>query len=116
MAEPDAFRGGGRKPPTSRQVEALVRSGCVTPDEADRLLGAEEAGETEETMTLVRLRHAGARLDALVADGRISSGEADDLLDRIRRGEHSPTLRAQIRGLERGDGMGLPPLAKGDQP
>jgi len=116
MAEPDAVRGGDRKPPTSRQVEALVRSGRVAPDEAERLLGAGEAGETEDAMTLVRLRHAGARLDALVADGRISRGEADVLLGRIRRGEHSPTLRAQIRGLERGDEIDVPPPGDGHQP
>jgi hypothetical protein len=32
-----------------------------------------------------------------VADGQLTRPEADDLLHRLRRGEHSPGLRKNIR-------------------
>jgi hypothetical protein len=80
-----------------RQLDKMVASGQVTPEEAERLRETQGKPEFEAAMLDVRLRHAGERLKAAVGEGRISQQEADNQLERLRNGEHPKGLRARLR-------------------
>jgi len=80
-----------------QQLDKMVGSGQMTPQEAERLRGAQGKPEFEAVVLDVRLRHAGERLHAAVSAGQMSQQEADDQLDRLRRGEHPKGLRARLR-------------------
>jgi hypothetical protein len=84
-----------------QQLDRMVSAGRVSPQEAERLRAAADADEFEAAMGDVRARHAGADLDAAVADGHLTQPEADDLLRRLRRGEHAPGLRKNLRQWRR---------------
>ena len=80
-----------------QQLDKMVVSGQVTPEEAERLRKAQGKPEFEEAVLDVRLRHAGERIHSAVSAGQMSQQEADDQLDRLRKGEHPRGLRARLR-------------------
>jgi len=80
------------------QLEKMVASGRITPEEAARLRASAGTPEFDAVMGTIRVRHAQPHADAAVASGRMSQEEADASLDRVRDGDHSPALRAHIRG------------------
>ena len=80
-----------------QQLDKMVVSGQVTPEEAERLRKAQGKPEFEAAVLDVRLRHAGERIRSAVSAGQISQQEADDQLDRLRKGEHPKGLRARLR-------------------
>ena len=80
-----------------QQLDRMVSAGRISLQEAERLRAAGNADEFEAAMGDVRARHAGADLDVAVADGQLTQPEADDLLHRLRRGEHAPGLRKNLR-------------------
>ena len=79
------------------QLDKMVASGQMTPEEAERLREAQGKPGFEAAVMEVRLRHAGEQLDSAVSAGQMSQQEADDQLDRLRRGEHPKGLRARLR-------------------
>ncbi len=91
------------KPSTRKRLlgrlDAMVRSGRVTSDEAARLRAAADAAEFDTTITDIRVRHATRRLDSAVDDGALSRQEDNAFIERLRRGEHSAALRAHLRDL-----------------
>ena len=80
-----------------QQLDKMVVSGQVTPEEAERLRKAQGKPEFEAAVLDVRLRHAGERIHSAVSAGQMSQQEADDQLDRLRKGEHPRGLRARLR-------------------
>jgi hypothetical protein len=80
-----------------QQLDKMVASGQVTPEEAERMREAQGKPEFEAAVLDVRLRHAGERLHSAVDAGQMSQREADDQLDRLRKGEHPKGLRARLR-------------------
>ena len=80
-----------------QQLDKMVVSGQVTPEEAERLRKAQGKPEFEAAVPDVRLRHAGERIHSAVSAGQMSQQEADDQLERLRRGEHPKGLRARLR-------------------
>ncbi len=80
------------------QLDKMIASGRITPEEAARLRAAAGTAEFDVVMGSIRARHAQAHTDAAVADGRMHPEEAETALERVRDGEHSAALRAQIRG------------------
>jgi hypothetical protein len=87
-----------------RQLDRMVATGRVTRDEAERLRSADGPEAFQTALGEVRVRHAGTPLDAAVAGGQFSQPEADQLLERVRRGDHSPELRKQLRQRHREHG------------
>lgn len=81
------------------RLDALVKSGRVTEEEAARLRTAGEPNEFERAIREIRARHVGTRLDSAVRGGNLTRQEADSFLERVQAGEHSPSLRAHLRGL-----------------
>jgi polyhydroxyalkanoate synthesis regulator phasin len=81
------------------RLDPMVESGRVTQSEADRLRAAEGQGEFDEVAIGIRARHAGGKLDEAVAGGHMTREEADAYLERMKKGEHIPGLRAQLRKL-----------------
>jgi hypothetical protein len=84
-----------------RQLDRMVAARRVTPDEAERLRTADGPEAFQTAVGQVRARHAGTPLDAAVAGGQFSQPEADQLLERLRRGDHAPELRKQLRQWHR---------------
>jgi hypothetical protein len=82
-----------------RSIDTLLESGQVTAEEAAALKARVRAGDHDEVVVAIRVRHADAALSAAVSDGSITREEADDYLRRIRAGEHSSSLRSDLRGL-----------------
>jgi hypothetical protein len=80
-----------------QQLDKMVASGQMTPEEAERLREAKGKPEFESVVLDVRLRHAGQRLHSAVSAGQMSQQEADDQLERLRKGEHPKGLRARLR-------------------
>jgi hypothetical protein len=80
------------------QLEKMVASGRITPEEAARLRAAAGTSDFDSAMGEIRGRHARVHADAAVAAGRLSREEADATLDRVRDGEHTDELRAHIKG------------------
>jgi len=81
------------------QVDAMVASGRITPDEADLLRAARATGEFEAVIAGIRAWHAGVHTAAAVTEGRMSEEWAGALLERVRAGEHTRELRSDIKGL-----------------
>jgi hypothetical protein len=79
------------------RLDAMVESGRITPEEAALLRASQGTEEFDDVVAAIRARHASEHTAASVRDGRLSEEEADGLLARVRRGEHSPELRKQIR-------------------
>jgi polyhydroxyalkanoate synthesis regulator phasin len=79
------------------QLDSMVESGRITPEEAARLRATEDTAEFDAAINEIRARHAGAHMEAAVADGGMSREEADGLLERVRHGEHPEGLRARLR-------------------
>jgi polyhydroxyalkanoate synthesis regulator phasin len=79
------------------QLDKMVASGRLTPEEAERLRATAGTAGFDEALAAVRTRHARAHTDAAVADGRMSPEDAEALLERVRDGEHSAELRSRIR-------------------
>ena len=80
------------------QLEKMVASGRITPEEAARLRASAGTPDFDAVMGEIRARHAQVHTDAAVATGRLSQEKADASLDRVRGGEHPAAARAQIRG------------------
>jgi polyhydroxyalkanoate synthesis regulator phasin len=80
------------------QLEKMVASGRITPEEAARIRAAAGTTEFDTVMGDIRVRHAQVHTDAAVKAGRMSQQEADASLDRVRNGEHAGELRSRIRG------------------
>ena len=80
------------------QVDKMVASGRITPEEGEHLRAAQGTDAFEEAVANVRARHAQAHTNSAVSDGRMSQAEADGLLERVRSGEHSRELRSHIKG------------------
>jgi hypothetical protein len=80
-----------------QQLDRMVSAGRITPAEAERLRAADNIDAFQSVTGGIRARHAGASLDEAVADGHLTQPEADDLMHRIRRGEHDPGVRKQLR-------------------
>lgn len=80
------------------RLDAMVASGRLTAEEADRLRATVGAPEFDEAMGAIRARHAAAHTDAAVAAGTMSPEDAASSLARVRDGEHSRELRRHIRG------------------
>jgi hypothetical protein len=101
---------GRRRQGLVQRLDKMIQSGRVTNQEVQRLRAAGTQSEFDETVRDIRLRHAGTRLNSAVADGTVPKEDADGLLERLRRGEHSPSLRARLRQLrpEDGSGAGVP--------
>ena len=81
------------------RLEPMVESGRVTQSEADRLRAAAGRSEFDEVAIGIRARHAGRKLDQAVEGGHMTREEADGYLERMKKGEHIPGLRAQLRKL-----------------
>ena len=81
------------------RLDPMVESGRVTQSEADRLRTAVGQGEFDEVAIGIRARHAGKKLDQAVEGGHMTREEADAYLERMKKGEHVPGLRAQLRKL-----------------
>jgi polyhydroxyalkanoate synthesis regulator phasin len=80
-----------------QQLDKMVASGQVTPEEAEHLRDTQARPEFEAAMPDVRLRHAGERLKSAVSEGQMSQQEADEQFERLRKGEHPKGLRARLR-------------------
>lgn len=80
------------------QLDRMVASGRITPEEANRLRGAAGTTEFDAVMTNIRARHAQAHTDAAVAAGTMSPEDAAAALASVRQGNHSADLRRRIRG------------------
>jgi hypothetical protein len=80
-----------------QQLDKMVASGRITPEEAARLRAAEGTPEFEGAVSAIRVRHASAHVEAAVADGAMGQEEADGHLGRLREGEHPEGLRARLR-------------------
>jgi hypothetical protein len=80
------------------QLDRMVVSCRVTPEEADRLRVAAGTTEFDAVMGAIRARHAQVHTDAAVAAGTMRPEEAAAALERVRRGDHSADLRRHIRG------------------
>ncbi len=80
-------------------LDRMVASGRLTKEEADRLRGADGAGQFETAIRGIRVRHAGAKLAAAIEDGVLSQDDADAILDRLRSGEHSTAIRTHLGSL-----------------
>jgi len=80
-----------------QQLDKMISTGQVSPDEARQLRSAEGSDEFETIIRRIRTRHASARLDEAVTDGTISRHEADEQLRRLEQGEHPKGLRARLR-------------------
>ncbi len=81
------------------KVGALVDSGLVTSQEAERLRSATDQGEFDAVVLDIRVRHAGTSMGAAVEDGRLTRADAEGFLERLRQGEHSRSIRLPVRGL-----------------
>jgi polyhydroxyalkanoate synthesis regulator phasin len=82
------------------QLDRMVASGRITPEEADRLRATAGTTEFDTVMATVRARHAQAHTDAAVAAGAMSAEDAVAALEQVRAGDHSPDLRRRIRGAD----------------
>jgi|HubBroStandDraft_6_1064221.scaffolds.fasta_scaffold991793_2 hypothetical protein len=80
------------------QLDRMVASGRITPEEADRLRATAGTTGFDSVMTTIRARHARAHTDAAVAAGVMRPEDAADALEQLREGDHSPDLRRRIRG------------------
>jgi hypothetical protein len=80
------------------QLDRMVASGRITPDEADRLRVTAGTIEFDVVMGAIRARHAQVHTDAAVAAGTMSPEDAAMALERVRHGDHSADLRRHIRG------------------
>ncbi len=76
------------------RLDAMVKAGRVSEDEATRLRAADPVRRAE-MIQQIQLRHAAARLDEEVRAGRATSGEAGDVLDRLSKGE-SPRILSRL--------------------
>jgi polyhydroxyalkanoate synthesis regulator phasin len=81
------------------QVDKMVRSGRITPEEAERLRATEGTTDFEAAVAAIRARHAGAHMSSAVANGVMSQEEADGYVERLRKGEHPVGLRARLRAV-----------------
>jgi hypothetical protein len=80
------------------QLDRMVASGRISPDEASGLRAAEGTPEFDAVMATIRTRHARVHTDAAVAAGAMSPEEAEASLERVRGGDHSSELRRRLRG------------------
>jgi hypothetical protein len=81
------------------QLDQMVKAGRVTETEAARLRAARNAGDFDETVREIRVRHAGAHLAEAIESGEMIQAEADAHLAGLRNGEHPRSLRARLRAL-----------------
>ncbi|HEY5385818.1 MAG TPA: hypothetical protein VIJ56_11335 [Acidimicrobiales bacterium] len=81
------------------QLDRMIASGRITPEEADRLRVAAGTTEFHAVMGAIRARHAQAHTDAAVAAGTMSAEDAAAALESVRQGDHSADLRRRIRGV-----------------
>jgi polyhydroxyalkanoate synthesis regulator phasin len=84
------------------QLDKMVASGRITPDEAARLRVTAGTSEFDAAVAAIRARHAQAHTDRAVEEGHMSVEEADGYLARVRDGDHSRELRADIKGRRAG--------------
>ena len=75
------------------QLEKMVASGRITPEERSASVPAAGTPEFDAVMAEIRARHAEVHTDAAVAAGRLSQEDADATLDRVSGGEHTAELR-----------------------
>jgi polyhydroxyalkanoate synthesis regulator phasin len=81
------------------QLDRMVASGRITPEEADWLRVTAGTTEFHAVMGAIRARHAQAHTDAAVAAGTMSAEDAAAALESVRQGDHSADLRRRIRGV-----------------
>ena len=84
-----------------RSIDTLLDSGQISGEEAADLKARVLDGDQDEVIVAIRVRHADAALSAAVSDGSMTRAEADDYLRRLRSGEHSSSLRAELRTARR---------------
>ncbi|MDQ2959753.1 MAG: hypothetical protein M3R48_01685 [Candidatus Dormibacteraeota bacterium] len=84
------------------RLDKMMAAGRVTETEAARLRAAAEPEQFDEAVRIIRVRHAGARLDAAVEGGQMTREEAEDSLERLKKGEHPRSLRTHLSKLHRG--------------
>jgi hypothetical protein len=82
------------------QLDRMVASGRITPQEATCLRAAAGTPEFDAVMATIRTRHARVHTDAAVAAGTMSPEDAAASLERVRDGDHSTGLRRHIRGVD----------------
>jgi polyhydroxyalkanoate synthesis regulator phasin len=82
-----------------KQLDKMVASGRVTENEAARLRAATGSDEFDNAARDIRVRHAREHLNAAVEGGQMTEEEANAHLEGLKRGEHSRSLRAQLRSL-----------------
>jgi polyhydroxyalkanoate synthesis regulator phasin len=82
------------------QLDKMVASGRVTPDEATRLRATAGTSEFDTAVAAIRARHAQAHTDRAVEAGQMSDEEAHGYLARVRDGDQSRELRAHIKGRD----------------
>jgi hypothetical protein len=87
-----------------KAIDALLESGQVTAEEAASLRTRAEDGQQDEVVVAIRVKHAEAALAAAVSDGSMTQQDAENYLRRLRAGEHSPSVRADLRELRRRSG------------
>jgi polyhydroxyalkanoate synthesis regulator phasin len=79
------------------QLDKMLESGRITPEEADLLRATEGTTEFEGAIASIRARHAAAHMEGAVAKGDMTREESDAYLERLRKGEHPEGLRARLR-------------------
>lgn len=104
MSAPDSPNDGPRQR-LLHQLDRMVESGRVTPDEAAELRTAgDDPEQFDAVIHAIRQRHAGPKLDAAVEAGEMTEAEAAAHLAALGEGEHDPALRAQLRHHPGGSG------------
>ena len=78
-------------------LDRMVVSGRMTAVEAERIRTAADPGAFEEALRAVRVRHAREQLGVALDDDQLPQEAADEVLERLGKGEHSSTLRAELR-------------------
>lgn len=80
------------------QLDRMVDTGRITPQEATCLRAAGDPVAFEAVMAGIRVRHAQMHTDAAVVAGSMTHDEAEAALARVRAGDHSPEVRRRIKG------------------
>lgn len=81
------------------RLDKMVAAGRVTATEAAALRAAVGPDDFEAAVGVIRMRHAGARLDAAVDHGQMTRQEADAYRERLAKGEHPRSLRTHLAKL-----------------
>ncbi|MDP8976784.1 MAG: hypothetical protein M3N28_10565 [Actinomycetota bacterium] len=86
------------------RLDRMVEAGRLTDEEATRLRAAGGAGELDDAVREIQLKHARARVRAAVDEGSLTDDEAQVMLERLQEGEDPRFLRGLRRGTRRRTG------------